>query len=193
MTSYRFAARALSAAAVSSALLFTAGCGSDSDGPGGHSQHGGAPVSDAFNAADLAFVQGMIPHHEQAIEMSELAAGRAGSDAVRDLAAVIEQAQGPEIDTLRSWLSDWDAEPADHGGHDMTGMMSDEDMAELEGSSGAEFDAAFLRLMIVHHEGAVEMARELERQGSFAPALEMAQDIISSQSAEIDQMTELLN
>ncbi|MFG2735567.1 DUF305 domain-containing protein [Streptomyces carpaticus] len=193
MTSYRFATRALGAAAVASAVLFTAGCGGDSEPSAGHSQHGGESRADTFNDADVAFAQGMIPHHEQALAMAGLARDRADAEAVRELAEEIERAQGPEIATLRSWLSEWGAEEGHHGGHEMAGMLSGEEMAELEEASGAEFDAAFLRLMIVHHEGAVEMAGELERSGSYEPAKEMAREIASSQSSEIEQMTELLN
>ncbi|MFD7510644.1 DUF305 domain-containing protein [Streptomyces sp. NPDC059853] len=193
MMSYRFAARALGAAAVASAVLFTAACGGDSGASAGHSQHGGESRADTFNDADVAFAQGMIPHHEQALAMAGLARERADAEAVSTLAGEIERAQGPEIATLRSWLSEWGAEEGHHGGHEMAGMLSGEEMAELERASGPKFDAAFLRLMIVHHEGAVEMARELEDSGSHEPAREMARDIISSQSAEIDRMTELLN
>ena len=85
-----------------------------------------------------------------------------------------------------------DAEPADHSGHDMTGMMSEEDMGELESSSGAEFDAAFLRLMIVHHEGAVEMAREQIDQGQNPQAVELAQQVVEDQEAEIAEMERML-
>ena len=70
----------------------------------------GAEASSQFNDADVAFATDMIPHHQQAVQMAELAADRAGSDQVRQLAEDIEAAQGPEIDTMTGWLDDWGQE-----------------------------------------------------------------------------------
>lgn len=161
-----------------------------------------APGQTAHNQADVAFAQGMIPHHQQAVEMSRMAADRAGSAEVKQLAEQIQAAQGPEIEKLTGWLESWGAEVPSgsgmagmhHGGHDgmVDGMMSPEQMKQLEQSSGAEFDEAFLSMMIEHHEGAVAMARTELSDGQFPEAKQLAQQIIDTQQAEIDTMKRLL-
>lgn len=150
-----------------------------------------------FNDADVLFLQMMIPHHEQAVEMAELATDRAASPEVKELAAQIEQAQAPEIETMTGWLEDW-GESVDMGGMDMRemdgmqGMLSDEQMASLEAASGAEFDELFLTRMREHHLGAVMMAEEELEAGEFADAKALAQTIIDTQQAEIERIDELL-
>ena len=162
----------------------------------------------AHNDADIAFAEGMIVHHRGAIEMSALAADRAGSDAVRELADRIEAAQTPEIDLMTGWLQSWSAPvptgsemsgsqmdgSMDHGSmdHDAMGMMSAQDMAALESASGADFDRRFLQSMIVHHEGAVSMSQAELDNGRSPDALTLAQTIIDSQNAEIAEMRGLL-
>ena len=184
-------------AAAAAAVL--AGCsGGDMPPMPGHGAPTTAaqPGAEAANAADVAFAQGMIPHHQQAIDMSRLAPERAQSQQVKDLARQIEAAQGPEIETLTGWLRDWGAAPAEHGSHGDTGgyggMMSADEMARLERARGAEFDRAFLEMMIRHHEGAVTMARTELSDGQFPAAKQMAQQIIDTQQAEIDTMRTLL-
>lgn len=184
------------------ALLATAGltltaCGEDTDGDGT-----GTESSSTFNDADVTFAQQMIPHHEQAVEMAQLAQGRASSEEVLSLAEDIEAAQGPEIDTLKGWLDTWGEDaPAsgmDHGdmGHDsggpMSGMMDEEQMSDLMGASGADWDSMFLEMMIEHHEGAIEMAEVEVDQGENPDAVALAEKIITDQEAEITQMQELL-
>lgn len=187
------------------ALVLTA-CGDDTDSAssGDTDTSPSSEASGDFNDADVAFAQGMIPHHEQAVEMAQLAADRAESAEVKELAADIEAAQAPEIDKLTTWLDAWGAEPADdsmegmdHGdmGDDssgMSGMMSEEDMTMLEDASGTEFDQMFLEMMIEHHEGAVDMAETEVAEGQNPDAIAMAKEIISTQEAEIDQMKQLL-
>lgn len=139
----------------------------------------------------------MIPHHRQAIEMADLAPSRAESAEVKKLAADIKKAQGPETKTLSGWLTSWGEEvPAegamDHSMHGGGGMMTAEEMQQLKDSSGKAFDTAFMEMMIKHHEGAVEMAKTEQADGAYAPAKEMAGQIITSQSAEIEQMNKLL-
>ncbi|MEU4376746.1 DUF305 domain-containing protein [Pseudonocardia alni] len=177
---------ALAATALAAALVLT-GCAG-----GGAS----APPAASSSSADVAFAQSMIPHHEQAVAMARLADGRAGAR-VRDLAARIEAAQGPEIGRLQGFLADWGAAPADHhGGHGdmagMAGMMSDEQMAALGRASGAAFDRSFLQMMIAHHEGAVTMARAELDAGVDPRARELAQQIVDAQQAEIAEMRTLL-
>lgn len=196
------------AVAVATALVLAA-CGTDG-GDAAHNGHGSAPAGSApasapaerggHNAADVAFVQGMIPHHRQAVDMAGMAAERASSTEVKELAAAIKKAQDPEIRTLSGWLSSWgeqvpgDDASADHTGHGdgTAGMMTEQEMDQLEKSSGKAFDTAFLKLMIKHHEGAVTMAKTEQAKGSYPPAKKMAGDIIASQSAEITRMKKLL-
>ncbi|MGH3310587.1 MAG: DUF305 domain-containing protein [Streptomyces sp.] len=199
MTAHRSPARAAAAlaAGVTAALVLTA-CGGD-DSAGGH--HGkkssSAPAAKGkHNAADVSFAKGMIPHHRQAVEMTELAASRASSPKVKALSRDIEKAQAPEIEKMSGWLKSWKEEvpPAgmEHSGHGMPGMMKPEDMAELKKASGKEFDDAFLKMMTEHHEGAVTMANTEKSKGSYRPAKDMAGDIADSQTAEIKKMKGLL-
>ncbi|NEA87114.1 DUF305 domain-containing protein [Streptomyces sp. SID9913] len=198
--------RTTAVAAACATALVLAACGGNGDdtGSAGHGGHNAtaspsAPASQGqHNAADVAFAKGMIPHHRQAVEMADLAPGRAQSPEVKKLAADIKKAQDPEIRTLSGWLTSWGEEvPAEgamdhsmHGG--MEGMMTEEEMAELKDASGKAFDTAFMEMMIKHHEGAVEMAKTEQADGAYTPAKKMAVDIIASQSAEIEQMNELL-
>ncbi|QIV82490.1 DUF305 domain-containing protein [Mycolicibacterium frederiksbergense] len=172
------------------------------------------------NDADVAFAQGMIPHHEQAIEMSDMLLWKQGVDpAVVSLADTIKGAQAPEIETMQGWLQQWGvpAAPATSGadmpghnmpGHDMSGgggmgdmpgmgggghgMMSEADMAALQNAQGAEAGRLFLEQMITHHEGAIVMAQQEIDNGQFPAAVDMARSIVSSQQAEIEKMRTLL-
>ncbi|GAA2978326.1 DUF305 domain-containing protein [Streptomyces fulvorobeus] len=196
--------RATAVAAAATAALALAACGGNGDDSGSaHNGHNAAsPAASTpaqqgdHNAADTAFAQGMIPHHRQAIEMADLAATRAESAEVKKLAAEIKKAQDPEIKTLTGWLTSWGeqipAEGAGHEGHDMAGMMAAQEMNQLEPASGKAFDTAFLTMMVKHHEGAVAMAKTEQADGTYQPAKDMAQAIITSQSAEIARMNTLL-
>lgn len=148
------------------------------------------------NAADVTFATDMIPHHQQAVEMTALAEGRSSNPDVLDLAAEIRDAQDPEIETMSGWLAEWgEPVPEDMGGMDhggMPGMMSAEQMAELEAASGTGFDELFLEMMIDHHTGAVQMARTEQSDGQYADGIELAEEIEESQTAEIATMEELL-
>ncbi|MFF8261322.1 DUF305 domain-containing protein [Streptomyces virginiae] len=196
--------RATAVAAAATAALVLAACGGNGNDSGSaHNGHNTASPSASapaqqgdHNTADTAFAKGMIPHHRQAIEMADLAATRAESAEVKKLADEIKKAQDPEIKTLTGWLTSWGeqvpAEGAGHGGHDMSGMMTAEEMKQLESSSGKAFDTAFLTMMVKHHEGAVAMAKTEQAEGAYQPAKDMAQAIITSQSAEIARMNTLL-
>ena len=152
------------------------------------------------NDQDITFAQGMIPHHQQAIDMAEMAAEKASSAEVKDLAGRIQAAQDPEIQQLTDMLEKWGAptEPSmehgestggmDHGGMSGEGMMTDEEMQQLEGATGAEFDRMWVQMMIKHHQGAVDMAKTQLEQGSNAEAKDLAQKIIDAQEAEIKEM-----
>ncbi|MGW1682295.1 DUF305 domain-containing protein [Saccharopolyspora sp. NPDC002376] len=195
--------RAFAIAISAVAAIALAGCGNGQEA-GTAPQAPASQEQAANNAADVTFAQGMIPHHQQAIEMSKLVPERSQSQQVKDLAKQIEAAQGPEIQTLTGWLRDWgvEAPSTDHGsmGHDMggdhggmDGMMSADEMKQLEQAKGTEFDRMFLDMMIKHHEGAVTMAQAELSGGQFPAAKQMAQQIIDSQQAEIDTMRNLLS
>ncbi|MFE4412105.1 DUF305 domain-containing protein [Streptomyces sp. NPDC056821] len=192
---------ALAAMAVTAALVLAA-CGSGEDSAGGartSSPASAERTAGAHNDADVSFAQGMIPHHQQAVLMARTAATRASSAEVKDLASRIEKAQDPEIETMSGWLESWGAKVpsampgVDHSGHgDMPGMMDGQDMNKLAKASGADFDRMFLTMMVEHHEGAVEMATTEKANGRYAPAKKTADDIITAQNAEIEEMNKLL-
>jgi uncharacterized protein (DUF305 family) len=187
--------------------LLLAGCADDSSNTahsGSMASHDSASSSasarseDAFNDADVTFAQQMIPHHQSAIAMAQLAQGRAEDPRVLNLAGRIEAAQVPEIDTLTGWLAEWgisDTGSTDDGMGGMDhgeGMMSEQDMTALMNTSGAEFDRMFLEQMIEHHSGAVDMAVTEVADGQNPDAIAMAETIRDTQNAEIAEMRQLL-
>jgi uncharacterized protein (DUF305 family) len=197
----RTTASGMLAAVLAATVL--AGCGTTAPGsttPGSTTQ--ASPSSTAHNDADVAFVQGMIPHHTQAVEMTRLVAGHTSNPKVVDLAAQIARAQGPEITQMQGYLRSWGSPAApdpggmagmsgmDHGGT-MPGMMSDQQMRRLGAANGTEFDRLFLQMMIEHHAGAITMARSELRAGESADARALAQKIIDEQQAEIATMKQL--
>jgi len=145
----------------------------------------------ALSASDIMFLQMMIPHHEQAIEMSKLAATNTTNPAVLDLAARIEAAQQPEIELMQKLLSD--AGQSSMPGHSMgdNGMMNESDMAVLSATKDTEFDVLYLTGMVAHHNGAITMASEVS-ESSNTDVKTLANNIITSQAAEIAEMTKLL-
>jgi uncharacterized protein (DUF305 family) len=176
------------------AVLTLTACGKDTaeEGSGG-----------SFNDADVAFAQGMITHHQQAVEMAQIAETNAGSAEVKQLADRIEAAQQPEIETMTTWLEGWGeevpsggTEHSEMGHHEddggMGGMMDAETLKELEQSSGDRFDTLFLTSMVDHHEGAIEMARTEQTDGESPDAVSLAEKVESDQEAEIATMQELL-
>ncbi|MGE3289556.1 MAG: DUF305 domain-containing protein [Pseudonocardia sp.] len=151
------------------------------------------------NDADVAFAQGMIPHHEQALAMTEGVEAKGASEQVVQLAETISQTQEAELAQLREMLSSWGvaATGMDHGSAQaaaapMPGMLTAAQLQQLQQASGAEFDRLFLQLMIVHHEGAVQMAQTEVTSGLNPDAKALAQKIIDEQTAEIAQMRTLL-
>ncbi|MFG1761392.1 DUF305 domain-containing protein [Micromonospora echinofusca] len=205
MTTRTLARRAaLAGVAVTTALTLAACGGDDHPSPGaGHGTPGtGGPAATAtgaatFGDADAMFAQMMIPHHRQAVEMADLAPSRAADPEVKRLAAEIKAAQAPEIATMSGWLSAWGRPVPSPGGmphmdHGMPGMMSDADMTKLAAATGREFDRQFLTMMIAHHEGAITMARDELARGVNAEAKALAQQIVSTQQAEIDTMRKIL-
>lgn len=186
-------------AALTAGLLLLGACSSSSDEGG--SSASTIPASATFNATDVGYAQGMIPHHAQAIEMAGLAPDRSTNAKVLELAAAIEAAQGPEIAELQGWLRDWGQKvpPAD-GDHDMsaypsmtmTGMLSDADMDRLAAATGTEFDRLFLESMILHHEGAVDMAEDEVADGKAPETVGQAERVIRDQTAEITEIEDIL-
>lgn len=178
---------------------------------------GGSPAApsatEQHNDADVRFVSMMIPHHQGAIEMADLALARASSAEVKKLAAAIKAAQGPEIEQLQGWLDDWGmpaaatSAAAPMSGMDHAGMapgsmeaggmgemagMSRADMDKLKSASGAEFDKLFLTQMIAHHQGAIDMSDAVLANGSNPQVKALAQQIKDAQQEEITTMEGLL-
>ncbi len=185
--------RTLALAGMGVALsLLLAACGSTAASPQGSAV--------AAAAADISFAQLMIPHHQQAVEMADLARGRASSPEVEQLAVQIKAAQDPEIQVMSDWLREWGAPLEmgdDHGSHDMggmtmSGMMTDEDMQALANATGSEFDRLWLQMMIAHHQGAISMADEVRAESTNADVTALAREVIAAQAAEIDTMQKLL-
>ncbi|MEV8546595.1 DUF305 domain-containing protein [Streptomyces sp. NPDC051572] len=194
---------ALTATALTAALMLTAcGNGSDSASSGNSSapsSAGADATAAAHNAQDVSFAQGMIPHHQQALEMAELATGRASSAKVKDLASRIEKAQDPEIQTMNGWLKSWGEDMSssmpgmdDSAQSGMPGMMDSTHMDMLKKASGTDFDTMFLTMMIEHHKGAVDMATTEKNKGKYGSATAMADGIITAQTGEITEMNKLL-
>ena len=155
-------------------------------------------ISADHNDADIMFAQMMIPHHQQAVEMSEMLLVKEGIPAqVVEFAQGVIDAQGPEIDRMNAMLEAWGQQPAtgdmgemDHGG--MSGMMSEEDMTALEDAKGTEAARLYLEQMTAHHEGAVDMARDEVADGQNPQAIALAEQVIEDQEAEIAQMQQML-
>lgn len=176
------------------AVLALAGCAPDGGMPGG----GPGASQDAGAMADVMFVQMMIPHHEQAIEMSDMLLAKDGIDPeVAALAQQIKDAQAPEIELMTGWLEEWgmpshpdmdDMGGMDHG----DGMMSQSDMDALKAAQGDEASRLFLEQMIEHHAGAVDMAEDVVDDGSDPDVRALAETIIQTQTAEIEQMERML-
>ncbi len=190
--------RVLAALAVA---LFLSSCSSST--PGGHTDH---PLTDTpvitgqpagYNADDVAFVNNMIPHHQQAVDLAALAQGRSTNAQLLALAQQISAAQQPEINVMKVFLVQWKENPdadSGHAGHGSTmqGMVDDATMAKLQSSNGAEFDKLWLESMISHHQGAIEMAKAEIANGDNVDAKSLAKNIVTTQEAEIGQMKQML-
>ena len=168
-----------------------------------------AAATQGHNQADVMFAHHMIPHHSQAIDMSDMLLAKQGIDPrVSALATQIKAAQGPEIEQMTGWLELWGNPPMPTPSGDMNmpgmpghgdmpgmsgaGMMSEQDMAALQNAQGVEASKLFLTQMITHHEGAITMAQTEVEDGQYPDAVAMAQSIITSQQQEIDTMNGIL-
>lgn len=188
--------------ALAAVVVLSACADSDTGGSMNGMNHGRSSASSpprgtaAGQMGDVMFAQMMIPHHEQAIEMADLALRKEAAPSVTRLAGQIRAAQGPEIQTMKQWLSAWNAPMAAgaagaHGGHS-DGMMSDSDLRELAEAQGETFDRLWLTMMIEHHDGAIVVAREVLRTTTNPEVRSMAQAIVSAQTTEIATMRDLL-
>ena len=158
-----------------SALVLT-GCATSSQSGSGYS------------ADDINFAEMMIPHHEQAIEMSEIALLNTTNPEVLQLAQEIKDAQSPEIELMKSWAG---VKVSMHAGHMMDGMLSEGELNDLRKAKGQEFDRLFLQGMIKHHEGAIKMAQAVATSANKDVA-DLSASIINAQQLEISAMKELL-
>lgn len=194
-------ARVLAVLAAIAAAVFLSSCSSPASD--GHTDQDRAdePVITGqpagYNADDIAFATNMIPHHQQAVELSALVPDRSDNAELIALSEQISGAQQPEIETMKVFLVQWKENPdtaTDHEGHGATmqGMVDEATMTKLESLSGAEFDTLWLESMISHHQGAIEMARAEIAHGENVDAKRLAQTIIDTQQAEIDRMNRML-
>ena len=165
---------------------------SDNDDMGMMGVHGHNSNSQMVGS-DAMFLQMMIPHHEQAVVMSDLALSTSKDAEVLKLAKQIKDAQAREIIKMQGWLSDagLSEDPGHSMGDGMGGMLSDSDLSALKGSTGKAFDKLFLAGMIAHHEGAIDMVMMIENSQD-SDVKRLGQDIVKSQTAEIELMKELL-
>jgi len=152
-----------------------------------------------FSPADVSFMQGMIVHHQQAVDMAKLVRQRTNNEAVLKTADRIEAGQKDEMDFMRTWLEDRNLDVAmqgmGHAHHTMKGMASPEQMRELAAANGTAFDGLFLELMVAHHLGAVDMVDELHgvSGSAYDPVMyEFTNDVVSDQRSEIDRMNATL-
>lgn len=190
--SVRRTAAALVVAALTSAIALSA-CSTPILNPPSD-----VPSDTQLAPADVMFVQMMIPHHEQAVEMSEILLAKPSMPAeLRELATQIADEQGPEIAQMRAWFDDWGASEmggmgghAGHGG--MDGMLSDAELTALREAEDGSAVELFLTQMIAHHEGAIDMAEDVIDGGRHPDVRELAEGMITSQRAEIALMTEWL-
>ena len=197
--------------ALAGALLIM-GCGANSQRLAAAviSPHPPATESSAastFNDADVAFALQMIPHHQQAIQMAHLAASHAQNPKVKALAAKIAAEQASEVRTMTGWSQAWGksvptamspmpgmiGSPAPGpSGTPMPGMMSEGELSQLKSAHGADFDRMFLQMMILHHQGALEMAKTEKVDGVNPAARKLASQIAVAQTAQIAQMEQML-
>jgi len=155
------------------------------------------PSADAvFNDVDVMFLQTMIPHHRQGVELARLARDRAVRTQVQELAAAIEVTQLHEVETMEAWLRGWNrptsANPDLHTHHGDVSAVGAEAVAELERTTGTDFEHRFLNLLTDHQQGAVDLARKELDGGTNPQARDLADRIVRSRTAQIEQMRAFL-
>jgi uncharacterized protein (DUF305 family) len=188
--------RIATVAALVAAVTTLSACGSSSSQS--PSSASASATATAHNAADVAFATDMIPHHSQAVEMADMALAKANNADVKSLATKIKAAQDPEIITMTGWLKGWN-QPVPASSMSMSGMgeassmgmMSDAEMATLDKATGVDFDRMWVKMMITHHQGAVDMSKTELAGGQYSGAKALAQSIVTSQTAQISQLQAL--
>lgn len=187
------------------ATVALAGCSNDEGSMPGMN-HASTPATSssattpasAFNDADVTFATQMIPHHQQAVQMANMAGYQATTPEVKQLATAIKAAQDPEIKLMSGWLTQWgkpvpSPQHGGHGGHDeMPGMMTEEELSALGKQKGSMFDRMWIQMMIKHHQGAVAMAKTEQTAGQDAAAVALAKKVETDQTREIAEMDRLL-
>ncbi|GAW48537.1 MULTISPECIES: DUF305 domain-containing protein [unclassified Nocardioides] len=185
--------RVLAVLAATALALALGACGSDD-----------SSSTSSHNTSDVTFAAEMVPHHQQALRMVAMTRGRQLSPDFVALTTAIRAAQTPEIDEMTGWLDAWGEEPGSGGGmmsggsmmsgggSGSRGMMGDDDFLRLRHRSSTGFEDMWLRMMIVHHRGAIAMARTEIEHGEYGPAIDLAHSIETSQLAEIEQMRSML-
>jgi uncharacterized protein (DUF305 family) len=182
------------------AIVVLAGCANDSGTSGIPREHGSAntsagPSASAFNDTDILFVQVMLPHHDQAVSMSDLLLAKRGvHPEVAALARQIKDAQQAEIDTMNGWFEAMGRPQREGGTHHggLDGMLDENQMQQLDQANSGDGQRLFLEGMIKHHAGAIEMANKEITAGQHPGAVDLAKNIATTQQQEIDVMTDLL-
>ena len=159
-----------------------------------------AAAPDSFGAADILFVQMMIPHHQDAVTMAELARTRSQNPGIRGVAEQISSIQQPQIDTMISWVQavGRPTAPPDFntghgvGEHAVPGTMTFTDLVRLRESSGARFDRKFLTVMIRHHRGTLRAAKAELAEVSSPEVKAIGQDMVAKQKAELKTLRQIL-
>lgn len=141
---------------------------------------------------DVMFLEMMIPHHEQAIDLAHLAEENTTNSEILALAELIDEEQHGEVDQMTTWLGNPMMDDHSHAGHDMMGMLTDEQMETLANTTGAEFDKLFLEGMILHHEGAIDMAQMILASKNDE-VRKLGESIVKSQTEQIEQMQNMLD
>ena len=178
--------------------LTFAGCGGSSVSDVADKAVDAAKDAVGFNDSDLNFTQMMIPHHEQAIEMADIALDPlvGASDSVKAIATRIKNAQDSEVTKMKAFLTSWKerltGDSSDHHSDQMSGMLSAEDIKKLSSLRGAEFDREWMTGMIEHHEGAIEMAKDVLKDGKDSAVKALANLVATVQDSEILEMKKLL-
>jgi uncharacterized protein (DUF305 family) len=202
--------RRLAAAALATLVvtLPLAGCGDD-DGTGGAADPVKVPASEDFNGTDVTFATDMIPHHAQALSLVDLTLGRDVSPELLSLSEQVRDTRSAEIEQMADWLEEWGQPVPEtsrdhlnaegHGDddgtdahHDLPGMLDEDRVQELADAGGAEFERTWVEMMIEHHEGAVEIAETEIAEGEHPDATAMAESILETQRAEIEQLESML-
>jgi uncharacterized protein (DUF305 family) len=187
-----FFTRVIAGLAVVIMAMALAGCSKDGSKAMDHEGHSSMASGD-LSGDDIMFLQMMIPHHQQAIDMSDLALTKSSDSELLALAKDIRDGQGAEIVKMKAWLdkAGADLDPGHSMGDSMGGMLSDSELAALNAATGKSFDLLWLKGMTGHHDGAIDMAAMIE-DAENAEIKSFGQAIVSAQSAQNKQMAAMI-